>query len=716
MPVNAFEANKTWLRYSWCRDNGHNQFVEKADLCERHFQGDQWELEDKNRLRLVKRPSLTINKILGTVSNVMGEQINNRADTAFRPRNGADPKTAETLNKVYKQIADSNQLGWKRSDMFGDGVITSRGFLDVRLDYNRQMQGEVKITSLNPKNIIVDPDADEYDPDTWGDVFITKWATADDIAILYNPDDAEYLRNREQSYFPYGYDSIETDRDRFGMRLSPAYTSGQDNSNVLRSIRVIDRQYRKLDKQKHFLSPETGDMRAIPNDFSRDKIAFFVEKFGFQVVPKLVRRIRWTVIADYVVLHDDWSPYEHFTVVPYFPHFRHGKTIGLVENLTGPQELLNKVTSQELHVLNTTANSGWKVKAGALLNMTLEDLEARGAQTGLVVELNDMDGMEKITPNATPQGLDRMSFKAEESIKSISGVSDSMQGFDREDVAAKAIQEKKKSGATNLVKPFDNLERTDFFLARAVLSLVQNHYTEPRILTITKDHMTGETEDVRINHVNPDTGEIENDLTLGEYGVVITSVPHKETAEDDQFAQAVSLRELGVKIPDSILIKASRLQDKADILQQMQQEASSPEAQAQAAAQAKLLDAEVAKTQAEAGQKQADAGLKGEKTKETMVKAEVLANTPIEDPNAGQGGTPGLDHAVASHEAALAERAQDHTERMDFMEHGLKREVEGNKLRLQAQDMAGKRADAREAALAQAASAAQKPQPNQGLR
>ena len=124
----------------------------------------------------------------------------------------------------------------------------------------------------------------------------------------------------------------------------------------------------------------------------------------------------------------------------------------------------------------------------------------------------------------------------------------------------------------------------------------------------------------------------------------------------------------------------------------------------------------MAKTQAEAGQKQADAGLKGAKTKETMVKAEVLANTPIEDPNAGQGGTPGLDHAVASHEAALAERAQDHTERMDFMEHGLKREVEGNKLRLQAQDMAGKRADAREAALAQAASAAQKPQPNQGLR
>ena len=38
-----------------------------------------------------------------------------------------------------------------------------------------------------------------------------------------------------------------------------------------------------LDSQKHFVSPETGDMRAIPEEFDRNKIAWFVEKYGFQV-------------------------------------------------------------------------------------------------------------------------------------------------------------------------------------------------------------------------------------------------------------------------------------------------------------------------------------------------------------------------------------------------------------------------------------------------
>ena len=536
MPVNTAVATKIWNRYSWARDNGHSRYVLKADLCERHFAGDQWDLADKARLTLIRRPALTINKILGTVGNVLGEQIANRSEIAFRPRNGSTTETADVLNKVFKQIADANQLDWKRSDMFADGIIGSRGYIDIRLDYNDQMQGEVRYDLLNPKNVIPDPDGDQYDPDTWGEVFVTKWVTADDIALLYNKEDAEYLRNRGSSAFMYGYDSIEANRDRFGDRINYGWgqNGGYDESNVQRNIRLIERQYRELDVQKHFVETETGDMRPIPKDFDRNRIAFFVDKFGFKIVKKLVRRIKWVVIADDVVLHDEWSPYKHFTPVPYFPHFRRGVTIGLVENLTGPQELLNKVTSQELHVLNTTANSGWKVKAGVLTNMSIEELEQRGSETGLVLEVSELDGIEKITPNATPQGLDRMSFKAEESIKSISGVSDSMQGFDREDVAAKAIQEKKKSGSTNLVKPLDNLVRTDFFIARNTLDLVQEHYTEARILTVLKDSMTGETEDVGINQVDQKTGAIINDLMLGEFGVVITSVPHKETLEDSR--------------------------------------------------------------------------------------------------------------------------------------------------------------------------------------
>ena len=720
MPVNTDLASKVWNRYAYCRDNGHSDFITKVDKCEAFFRGDQWDRADKAALQLQRRPALTINKIISTIGNVMGEQIFNRAETSFRPRSGAPAATADVLTKVFKQISDNNQLDWKRSDMFADGIIGSRGFLDVRLGYTDNMQGEVVIENLNPKNVVIDPDAEQYDPDTWNEVFTTKWMTPDDIEILYGKANADLLRSSTGSAFPYSYDSMEHTRDRFGDAMITSYYGGQDYTNIQRSIRVIERQHRKLDRQKHFMSAETGDTRPVPEDFGRDKIAFFVEKYGFQVITKLVRRIQWDVIADNVELHSKFSPYEHLTVVPFFPYFRHGTTIGLVENLLGSQELLNKVSSQELHVVNTTANSGYKVKAGALTNMTPEELEQKGSQTGIVIELNDMDGLDKISPNAVPSGLDRISYKAEEHIKTISGVSDSQQGFDREDVAAKAIQAKRQAGSTNMAKPMDSLARTDFILARNILCVVQGSYTEERLMTIVNDEATGETETFTINQANPmsreeheagqnaDTpyAEIVNDLTLGEYGVVVSSVPRRETLEDSQFDQAVALKELGVAIPDEVLIDNSRLLNKKDIIKKMAGDQTSPEALAAKELELRGREAAVAEAEGKAAQKHADAALKQAKTQETNVKTGVLANTP---PETGNAGPSELEIAQADFDADIQERTLAHKERMDKIEANRKAKETEDKAALQAQDLQAKREDARAAQFQAAATAAATP-------
>ena len=723
MPVNAELATKIWNRFAYARDHGHSKYVEKVDKCERFFAGDQWAYADRAKLEAVRRPVLTINKILSTISNVMGEQIANRAEISFRPRSGAPATVADILSKVYKQISDNNQLDWKRSDMFADGIIGSRGFLDVRLGYGDSMQGEVQIENINPKNVIVDPDAEEYDPDKWSEVHISKWLTADDISVMYNKADAEILRQKIGSSLTYAHDSLSINRDRFGDQRNAAYVQGLQDTSAMRNIRIIERQYRVLDRQKHFLAPQTGDMRPVPEEFNRDRIAFFVEKYGFQVIPKLVRRIRWTVVADNIVLHDDWSPYKHFTVVPYFPHFRRGSTIGLVENLLGPQELLNKVTSQELHVVNTTANSGYKVKTGALSNMTVEELEEKGAQTGLVIEVNgdpDKD-VQKIAPNQVPQGLDRISYKAEESIKTISGVSDSMQGMDRADVAAKAIQAKRQAGSTNLVKPLDNLTRSDAILARNILDIVQEFYTEERLMTITHDHATGETQNFTINQPNPEpeTGmepeespyqEIINDITLGEYDVIVTSVPQRETLEDSQFEQVMAMREAGIMLPDAVYIDSSRLMNKKEIIKQMQAASQSEEAIAAQQLQIRGQTAEVAKTEAETQAKGADSMLKQAKTRETHAKADELENGPADD-GSGQAKMAEVQvkAQVAEHKMGMDQQSHEQELSLAERKHQLEREKLSAEIQMKERDMQQKRIDARVAATQAAAAAAANP-------
>lgn len=621
MPVNNELSDEQWRRFQYCRDNGHTDFVAKADKCDNFLLGNQWLQADKDALTLQNRPAMTINKILPTISTLLGEQIQNRTEVLFRPTAGAPSDTADALTKVWMQISQNNQLPWVRSEVFTDGVVRSRGFYDVRLDFTDNMQGEVRITQENSKNVVIDPDAHEYDPDSWSDCFVTKWMNHMDIATLYSEEDAEYLKHKEGSSYPYGYDSIEQYRDRFsGTVFSGAKHGFFDTSGLRRNIRVLERQHRKLDKRLHFVDVTTGDMRPVPQDWDRNRIALLIEKGQGKIstMKKLVKRLRWCVTADDVVLHDDWSPYNHMTIVPYFPYFRYGRTLGVVENLLGPQEILNKVSSQELHIINTTANSGWVVEANSLTNMTIEELEATGATTGLVVEyVKGAQPPIKIQPNQTPSGLDRVSYKAEEHIKTISNVSDSMQGNDREDVAAKAIAYKQQRSSVNHTKVVDNLERTDWLLARNVLDVVQNYYTEERLINITHDDVTREAEQITVNQMDPTTGVITNDLTIGEYDIVISSSPFRTSLEDSQFEQARALKELGIAIPDSVLIENSRLMRRADIIKQMEGDKNSPEAQAAAALQQRAqeaevakLEAEVQKTIAEGQQKGADAQIK----------------------------------------------------------------------------------------------------------
>jgi len=638
-------AQRQWLRYQQVRDLGHTDFIKKADRCNDFFRGKQWSEIDKAMLRQARRPALTINKILSTIGNVMGEQIQNRTDISFQPRSGAPVETAEVLTKVFRQISDSNQLDWKRTDVFCDGIITSRGFFDTRLDFNDSMMGEIRIERLNPKNVLIDPDAEDYDPDSWNDVMCTKWMTWQDIEMLYGKDKAEKLKNRAASLFPYGYDSIDQDRDRFGKTYPHnPYIGPWDQSEVLRNIRVIERQYMKLTRQDHFVDLATGDLRPVPDTWDKERIAMAQQQFNLGITKKLVKRIKWCVTADNIVLHEDWSPYKHFTIVPYFPYFRHGQTIGLVENLLDPQEYLNKVTSQELHVINTTANSGWMVKTGGLTNMTIEELEQRGAETGLVVEVNDMDALSKIQPNQTPQGLDRFSYKAEEHIKGISGVTDYMMGSAREDVSAKAVALNQNRGSLNLAGPQDSMQRTDFILARNILDMVQEYYTEPRIMNITANRLTGDVETVEVNQPDPYTGAITHDLTIGEFDVIVSNTPARETLEDSQFEQAMSLRELGVQIPDETLIENSRLNRRSDIIKQMREASQGTEAQYQQELQKMQAELELAKARAEAERASADAELKQAKAQMEQLKMQMEMN--------------GMNDGIAERQAAIMEQMQ----------------------------------------------------------
>lgn len=608
-------ANKQWDRFTIAMDRGHIEYQEQARKNEDFYFGGgyQWDPEVKAALEAIGKPWLEENIIFPTVNTVLGYQTQSRMDIAYKPREVGDQATSDILSKLAMFIVDQNKFPWLESQVFADGLIQQRGYFDIRMDFDENINGDIKITSLDPLDVIPDPDAKSYDPSDWSDVIITKWIPVDDIKIMYGA--AKYRKVLQaianNSEPDFGADDWGVERNKFASLGTGTFYRDTDGEE---HVRVLERQWYKLTTRDFWYDIETGDLIPIPDGMTEAQKKKAAKDQGYEILKRTVKRVRWTVSTFDVLLHDAWSPYEFFTVVPFFPYFRRGRTTGMVDNLIKTQEMLNKVYSQILHVVNTTANSGWKVEENSLVNMEVEDLETAGAQTGLVLEYKaGRTAPEKIEPNQVPTGLKDMINSGIDLIRMISGVSETFQGGKGPEVSGTAIQSRVHQSAIQLATPIDNLFRTRNMIGERVLKLIQQFYTEQRTFIITQeDTENNESEEVTINQQD-DFGEIMNDVTVGRYDIVIADVPTQITFQNAQFQQALDMRKFGVNVPDDEMILMSTLSRKQEIAKKVSGEQSDEQQQMamqQFEMQIKQMEEQIEKLQSESYNKRVDAAKK----------------------------------------------------------------------------------------------------------
>lgn len=608
-------AREEHNRYLRARDAGHKDFVRDAMRFEDFYRGDQWDASDIAKLEAQGRPANTVNLTLPTINTMVGEFMNLQADIQYKPRRGkASEEVAATLTKLALHITDANDYEFIEKDVVEDGLITGRGYIDLRIDFSDNVLGEVRMRALDPREVIPDPTAREYDPKTWNEVITTRWLSLDELAVLYGEDKAEELRYYQSAGTTFNDDTIKfEERGNFGDEHALFNIGAYDDmvhGRTIKTVRIVERQFYRLCRCKEFVDPVQGDTRPVPESWNDEKIQLYLDAKGLMLRERLTRKVRWRVSADCVLLHDDWSPYPTFTVVPFFCYFRRGKPFGAVKNLIDPQRIVNKVESQMLHVVNTTANSGWIVDTGALANMTVDELASRGAETGLVIERNPGREIDKILPNSVPSGLDNVSVRNIGMVREISGVNAAMLGLEKAEVSGVALENKQLRGSLQLQTVRENLKRTRKFVASKILELVQGFYSEERVFRITG--YDGDTEELVVNERNA-AGEVVNDLTLGEYEVVVSSMPARDNFEETQFAQALSLREAGIAIPDYRVIQYSGLHRKQELLEEVKNMTGfgepSPQQQMMQELQLKALQAEVENLIADVEQKRSAAML-----------------------------------------------------------------------------------------------------------
>lgn len=578
------------------------KWSEKAKKAVDYYEGRQWTAADLAKLAAEKRPALNLNKIRPLVNLVLGYHINNRTDVAYMPAldgNGS-AEIAATLTHVAKQIGEVNQLPYVDTEVFLDGLLTGRGYWDVRLDFRKNLLGSVSVRALDPFSVYPDPDCEAYDLNEGAFVIKSRWISVEEALFFYGPEVAgllgPFLRAGGittglpmASYDIHGevspirsFDMVE-DRDMW----NDYFYDFVDGSR--KSLRLLEIEHYVLTRRWYFVDLETGDKRAIPDDWDSEKVRRTLDWAQKDMGQPLVvqefatRRPRITHMIGDVMAYDAWSQYDTFTTVPFFPYHRRGVTQGMVEHLTDAQDEHNKRRSARLNIIGRNSAGGWMFPAGSLDPQQKRNLERFGSTPGITVEYqqftnggagNALNKPEQIQIATTPVAMAQLEKDAEDDLLKIAGINQAAMGqIEAANASGKAVERRQRQAVIGQEQFMSNFRRSKELYGRKTLEVVQGHYTEERII-----RTTGEGNNMVQMVINQRTAAgIINDVAVGTYMVAVNETPLSKSFLEQQFEELMEMKGIGMPVPDDFIIDASSIARKTElklaILQERQKQA-----------------------------------------------------------------------------------------------------------------------------------------------
>lgn len=579
--------------------NSMRDWAETAKECVNFFEGRQWSADDIAKLALEKRPSFTFNKIGALVRLVLGYYTNNRTDLKFMPSHDGSGRqaVAEALSKIGKQIANSNGKQYVDSTVFLDGMLTGRGFYDVRLDFSKNILGEQRVRDKDPFAIGLDPDGNTYDlNDSCNFVYEGRWVSIDEVIYTYGEQAgallAPYFGSRYRGGTPAGvveqYEEITPWRGFGGTGGDNGTPFMQDYLAQMydparKSIRLVDMQHKIPMKIRYLVDLETGSKEPVPEGFDEARVgkmmAWLSEQYWMKgkVNPWRMatlpgHKIRWTTMVGDIIVYDKWSQYETYTLVPFFPYFRRGQTRGMVADLIDPQKEVNKRRNSEIEIVTRTAHAGWMYHKDGLTDEGREQIENHGAMPGVNIEWKGDPAMkpEPIKPGVPPTAMSNLEQKATAELKEIAGINDSALGQLDRVQSGRAIEARQRQSVLAIQSFMDNMGRTQMLYGRKTVEIVQNHYTQRRVFQIINDN----GQDIRMV-INDEmaSGEIVNDVALGHYEVSIDETPLSSAFLAGQFEEMITMVEKGilpVQAIQDIIVDASSIPRKDIVKQRVQ--------------------------------------------------------------------------------------------------------------------------------------------------
>jgi len=512
--------------------------------------GNQWDDFIKTKREAAKKPTLTFNRLVAFVGQVVGGRRLNETvirikadDNKFKPQATVIQGLIRSIQKVSKADIAYNKAQENQ-------VISGIGNFEIRLDYayDDVFEQDAGVHSINnPFAVVWDRFSTVPDGADAGHVFKVRTLSHEDFEAEWpGKSAADLATGISELGYKVSQGWITDDkirvvdfwRVRSRIRILALLRDPEDNSEDV--IDVTDKD------------PDEWIKKVVANDAGRPIMREVDVKYAEM----------YTISASDILE----GPYElPIKRVPIFRvpgwEFNVGDKVvrfGVIRFLKDPQRLHNYWRSTIAEKLTLSPRGNWIASAEAVEGREKEWRDSHTSDDPLLIyDGGAGQAPTRVPPTQIEAGLIEQAGMASQDLRDISNIHEANLGSRSNEVSGVAIRERRNIGDTGTSIYSDNLEMAIESCGGVLHDLVPFTYSTARTVNLLGEE--GEELDPQV--INDATNKDSIDITAGKYKVSSTTGPSTSTKRDE--AQEGMLNMVNA-MPDTLTVVADKIIEAQD--------------------------------------------------------------------------------------------------------------------------------------------------------
>ena len=493
--------------------------------------GDQWPVEIQNSRNLEARPCLTINKIDAYVRQITNQQRQQRPRISCQGMNNeTDAKMAEIITGICRHVEVNSNADYAYDTAYDFAVRMGWGYWRVTTDYVRpdSFDQEIYIKPIdNPFTVYFDPNSVAPDGSDAEKCLITVVMSKENFRKMYPDAD---------------------DGGNFSAR-----GTGDSNSEWVtkNDIRIAEYFYTRIVSTHLVL---LSDGTTVYEDELPD--AEVLDVAGIYEVSKrktFKKSIKWCKLTAMEVLEEGTWAGKYIPIVPTYGQQcvvdNKRKKFGLVRMAKDPQRMYNFWQTSMTESVALAPRAKWIMAEGQDENHEQEWASANNTSYAyLRYKQTDINGQPapppiRQVPEQPPAAIMAAAQSITQDLQAVVGIFDPNQ-LPQGNISGKALQGQQGQIDMTNFHYYDNLTRSIAHTGRIILDLIPKIYSAERVMRIIGDDGKPELTTINQKTGQKDENGIEmilNDVTVGEYDVVMQTGPGYNTKRQEAVDSMMSL-------------------------------------------------------------------------------------------------------------------------------------------------------------------------------